>query len=63
MLAGVRGIVQPSVQKNQRGQGLVEYSFILVLVALVVLMVLLALGQQVFNMLSNVVDELRSAGL
>ena len=42
---------------------MVEYSLILVLVALVVLMALLASGQQVFNMLSNVVDALRSADL
>ena len=64
MVAVVRGFVQLSaLAKNQGGQGMVEYSLILVLVALVVLMALLASGQQVFNMLSNVVDALRSADL
>ena len=58
------GVVQPSaLPKNQRGQGMIEYTLILVLVALVVLMLLLALGRQVFDVYSNVTGAFGSADL
>jgi pilus assembly protein Flp/PilA len=43
------------VSLDQRGQGLVEYAFILMLVALIVMVVLLLLGPSVGNMFSSVV--------
>lgn len=43
------------VNPDQRGQGLVEYAFILMLVALIVMVVLLLLGPSVGNMFSAVV--------
>jgi pilus assembly protein Flp/PilA len=43
---------------DQRGQGLVEYALILVLVAVVVLVILAVLGPSVGNMFSNVVHNL-----
>jgi pilus assembly protein Flp/PilA len=43
---------------QEKGQGLVEYALILVLVALVVLAVLLLLGPIVGNVFSNIVSIL-----
>jgi pilus assembly protein Flp/PilA len=43
---------------SEGGQGLVEYSMILVLVAIVVIVVLLLLGPSIGNVFSQVVDEL-----
>lgn len=39
---------------DERGQGMVEYAFILVLVAMVVLVLVIALGNQTANLYSNV---------
>jgi pilus assembly protein Flp/PilA len=41
---------------QQKGQGLAEYAFILVLVALVVIVILVLFGPAVGNMYSNVID-------
>jgi pilus assembly protein Flp/PilA len=38
---------------HERGQGLIEYAFILVLVALIVIAVLLILGPIIGNVFSN----------
>ena len=43
---------------RERGQGLVEYALILVLVAIVVLAILLLLGPIVGNLFSNIVSIL-----
>jgi len=43
---------------NDRGQGLVEYALILVLVAIVVIAILLTLGPVVGSVFSNVVQHL-----
>jgi pilus assembly protein Flp/PilA len=40
--------------KSEKGQGLVEYALILVLIAVVVIAVLTGLGQKVSNVFSNV---------
>jgi pilus assembly protein Flp/PilA len=45
---------------RERGQGLVEYALILVLVALVVLAVLLLIGPQIANVFSRVTNGLAS---
>ncbi len=44
--------------RSEKGQGLVEYALILVLVAIVVLGVLLIMGPTIGNVFSNVVDNL-----
>jgi len=43
---------------GQRGQGMVEYALILVLVSIVVIVILLTMGQQIANVFSNVVAAL-----
>lgn len=55
--------VLPGTHALQRGQGLVEYSFILVLVALVVLTMLATTGHQLLNLYTNITATLHSAGL
>jgi pilus assembly protein Flp/PilA len=43
---------------SQRGQGMVEYALILVLVSIVVIVVLLTMGHQINNVFSNIVVAL-----
>ena len=43
---------------RQRGQGMVEYALILVLVSIVVIVILLTMGNQIANVFSNVVAAL-----
>ena len=52
-----------SNSKYQRGQGMVEYAFILVLVSIVVVVVLISSGRQVTNLFSDITGTMRSAGL
>ena len=47
---------------SERGQGLVEYSLILVMVALVVIVLLSILGPSIGNVFSNIVDDLNALG-
>lgn len=44
--------------EQQRGQGMVEYALILVLVSIVVIVILLTMGNQIQNVFSNVVAAL-----
>lgn len=44
----------PKAQRNQSGQGLVEYALILVLIALVVILILATLGGTLQNVFSNI---------
>lgn len=53
-------LLQPDCQ---RGQGMVEYSLILVLIGLVVVVLLVSSGHVVTNLYSNVSANLRNAGL
>jgi pilus assembly protein Flp/PilA len=46
------------VRHGQRGQGMVEYALILVLVSIVVIVILLTMGNQIQNVFSNVVAAL-----
>jgi pilus assembly protein Flp/PilA len=49
------GIDSPAARRRgQRGQGMVEYAFILVLVAMVVLVSVVILGKQTSNLYSNI---------
>ena len=43
---------------RQRGQGLVEYALILMLVALIVIVILALLGPAIGNIFSNVVSAI-----
>ncbi len=44
----------PTDRRGERGQGMVEYAFILVLVAMVVLVSVVVLGKQTSNLYSNI---------
>ena len=46
---------------REKGQGLVEYALILVLVAIVVIAILLLLGPIIGNVFSRIVDGLGAA--
>jgi Flp pilus assembly pilin Flp len=51
-------------QFSQRGQGMVEYAFILVLISLVVLVMLMSTGGQIKNLFSDITFTLHNqAGL
>jgi pilus assembly protein Flp/PilA len=54
----VSRIVFGSTKGRQRGQGMVEYALILVLVSIVVIVILLTMGNQIQNVFSNVVAAL-----
>jgi pilus assembly protein Flp/PilA len=43
---------------GQKGQGMVEYALILVLVSIVVIVILVTMGNQIQNVFSNVVAAL-----
>ena len=43
---------------KEKGQGMVEYALILVLVSIVVIVILLTMGNQIKNVFSNVVAAL-----
>jgi pilus assembly protein Flp/PilA len=47
---------------GKRGQGLVEYALILVLVAIVVMVILALLGPAIGNVFSNIVAAIENAG-
>lgn len=51
-----------SKEKNQKGQGLVEYALILVLVAIVVIAALLILGPMIGNVFSKTNSSLSGIG-
>lgn len=46
---------------HEKGQGLVEYALILVLVALVVIAILMLLGPQIANVFSKVTNGLQAS--
>jgi Flp pilus assembly pilin Flp len=47
---------------DQRGQAMIEYSLIMVLVVIVVLVILIVMGNTVKNMFCNVTGSLGSPG-
>ena len=47
-----------NLRTAQKGQGLVEYAFLLVLVALIVMIMLILFGQSLGNLFSNIVASL-----
>ena len=51
-------------RRRERGQGMVEYAFILILIALVVIVMLITTGGQIRNMYSDITYTLNNqAGL
>ena len=61
LVAWLRAIVAPGEGRDdERGQGLVEYGLILVLIAIVVIVVVGVVGHQVNNVFSNVSNGLSS---
>lgn len=51
-------VIQMLELRNEKGQGLVEYALILVLVAIVVIAILLLLGPIIGNTFSNIAANL-----
>jgi len=49
-----------STLRGKRGQGLVEYAFLLVLIAMIVIATLLILGPSIGNVFSNLSSKLAS---
>lgn len=47
-----------SALRSKKGQGMVEYALILVLVSIVVIVLLLTMGNQIKNVFSNIVAAL-----
>jgi len=47
---------------KEKGQGLVEYALILVLIAVVVIAILVILGPIIGNVFSDIVDAMEGAG-
>ena len=54
---------EKSLGRSEKGQGLVEYALILVLVAIVVIFILALLGPAVGNVFSNIMIPLRGSGV
>jgi pilus assembly protein Flp/PilA len=48
------GFIARSLERDEDGQGMVEYALILVLIAIVVIVVLQVVGKQVNNIFSNI---------
>ena len=59
-LSNAEEVIYVIALRHEKGQGLVEYGLILVLVAVVVLVVLLILGPVVGNTFSEINSELES---
>lgn len=54
--------MKSSNKKNEKGQGLVEYALILVLVAIVVIGTLTILGPSIGNVFSSINNSITNAG-
>jgi pilus assembly protein Flp/PilA len=52
----------PDPDDDESGQGMVEYAFLLVLMALVIIVALILLGNQVGTFYSNLSDKLAHPG-
>jgi pilus assembly protein Flp/PilA len=56
--AGGKEVISLLFVVRQRGQGLVEYALILVLVALIVILILALMGPAIGNIFSNIVNSI-----
>jgi len=60
----LRSELNCALRNRQAGQGMVEYAFILVLIALVVIVMLITTGGQIHNLYSDITTQLNNpAGL
>jgi len=57
-----RWLRHPRLQELARGQGLVEYALILILVAVVLIAILTVLSPGLMNIYQNIVDVLENFG-
>jgi Flp pilus assembly pilin Flp len=46
------------VEHKEKGQGLIEYAFIIILVSLVIIAVLALLGPAIINTYQNIIDAI-----
>ena len=51
----------PARRRGERGQGMIEYAFILVLIAITLIIALQVLGNQTSNLYSNIQNAVGSA--
>lgn len=58
-----KGVSAVRLREQEKGQGLLEYGLIIVLVAIVVVAILFLLGPVVGNIFSSIQSELRQAGM
>ena len=64
MLMALLTSLQARLEDRERGQGMVEYAFILVLISLVVIVMLITTGGQIKNLFSDITYTLNNqAGL
>lgn len=54
----LREFMAAKLQRDEEGQGMVEYALILVLIAIVVIVILQVVGKQVNNVFSNISNGL-----
>ena len=54
----IRRLLTKAQKKSQRGQGLVEYSLIIALVAIVVIAILVLMGPQIGDIFSTITNGL-----
>ncbi|HEX6492655.1 MAG TPA: Flp family type IVb pilin [Candidatus Dormibacteraeota bacterium] len=51
----------PERRRGERGQGLIEYAFILILIAITLIIALQTLGHQTTNLFSNIQNGISTA--
>jgi pilus assembly protein Flp/PilA len=53
----IKGLIEGSLEMDERGQTLVEYALLLMLIAIVVIGAVLLVGEQTNSLYQRVVDE------
>jgi pilus assembly protein Flp/PilA len=53
----IKGLIEESLEMDERGQTLVEYALLLMLIAIVVIGAVLLVGEQTNSLYQRVVDE------
>ena len=55
-------MLMTQLKQNEEGQGLIEYALIVLLIAIVVIVVLTAVGGEINGVFSDISDTLSTAG-
>jgi len=55
-------MLMAQLKQNEEGQGLIEYALIVLLIAIVVIVVLTAVGGEINGVFSDISDTLSTAG-